>query len=68
MRWTQQLLARYFRHAAVEVRLEGISEEEFQRLFHNAAMTRLRYIEAAVHSEEMSDRQKLAEIARLLEE
>ncbi len=68
MRWTQQLLARYFRHAALEVRLEGISEEDFRQLFHNAAMTRLRYIEATVCSEEMSDSQKLAEIARLLEE
>lgn len=58
MNWVWRRLAPFVR-TTMAVEIKGISEEQLQDILHQEALRRLRWIEAVVFNEEISDEEKV---------
>ncbi len=58
MNWVWRRLAPFVR-TTMAVEIKGISEEQLQDILHQEALHRLRWIEAVVFNEEISDEEKV---------
>ena len=67
MEWTQGKLMHYIGRVRTVVEFEGVTGEELDRIFQGEAMRRLAKIEEIVCSEEMTEREKIGEIKRVLD-
>lgn len=68
MKWTRHKLAHYLGEVRTIVEFKGITGEELIQVFEGEAMGRLKRIEEIVYNEYQSDKEKISEITKLVEE
>lgn len=67
MEWTRQKLAHYLGSIRTTVEFTGITGDELMRAFHDEAVVRLKRVEEIVYNEYQTDREKMKDIADIIE-
>lgn len=66
MEWTQQKLNLYLGRVRTVVEFEGITGKELEQVFRKEAMRRLQQIEGIVMTTDLTDREKVDAISKIL--